>query len=203
MSIVNGFSDPAADIIAKLAFSNAVRTAVSRFFFVRLVVLEGFTVSQHTDSEFGTAISGLIGVVLLIAVIYFLTVARFQSGSDVGTSEQIAARLAPVGVVNTDAAAVAAVPAAAAAGAETSAADEGPGVATYTKACMACHATGVAGAPKLGDKAAWEPRLAQGLDGLLNTAVNGKGAMPPRGTCMDCSDDELMAVIEYMVSKVQ
>lgn len=159
--------------------------------------------SQHTDSEFGTSISGLIGVVLLIAVIYFLTVAQFQTGSDAGTPEQIAARIAPVGVVNTDAAAVAAVPAATSAGGETAAVDEGPGVATYTKICMACHATGTAGAPMLGDKAAWEPRLAQGLDGLLTTAVNGKGAMPPRGTCMDCSDDELMAVIEYMVSKVQ
>lgn len=159
--------------------------------------------SQHTDSEFGTAISGLIGVVLLLAVIYFLTVAQFQSGSDAGTPEQIAARLAPVGVVNTDAASVAPVPAAPAAGGEATVADEGPGVAIYTKTCMACHATGVAGAPMLGDKAAWEPRIAQGLDGMLNTAVNGKGAMPPRGTCMDCSDDDLMTVIEYMVSKIQ
>ena len=154
--------------------------------------------SQHTDSELGTAISGLIGVVLLIAAVYFLTVARFQAGGDAGTPEQIAARIAPVGVVNTDASAVAAPVAPIAA-----VVDEGPGAAIYNKTCGTCHATGVAGAPMLGDKAAWEPRMAQGVDGLLNTAVNGKGAMPPRGTCMDCSDDDLITVIEYMLSKVQ
>ena len=159
--------------------------------------------SHHTDSEFGTALSGLIAAALLISAVYFLTVARFQSGGDIGTPEQIAARIAPVGVVNTDAAAVAPVPVAPAAAGATTAADEGPGVAVYNKNCAACHAAGVAGAPKLGDKAAWEPRVAQGVDALLSTAVNGKGAMPPRGTCMDCSDDDLRVVIDYMLSKIQ
>ena len=61
----------------------------------------------------------------------------------------------------------------------------------------------VAGAPKFGDKAAWEPRIAQGIDAMLSTAINGKGAMPPRGTCMDCSDADLKAAIEYMISNSQ
>ena len=77
-----------------------------------------------------------------------------------------------------------------------------PGEAIYNKACVACHASGVAGAPKLGDKAAWEPRLALGVDGLLQSAITGKNAMPPRGTCMDCSDDDLKIAIEFMLGTV-
>ena len=75
------------------------------------------------------------------------------------------------------------------------------GKATYDTKCFACHNTGVAGAPKLGDKAAWEPRIASGMDAMLAIAVKGKGAMPPKGTCADCSDEELKAAIEYMLSQ--
>jgi cytochrome c5 len=70
----------------------------------------------------------------------------------------------------------------------------------YDTKCTTCHAAGVAGAPKFGDKAAWAPRAALGMDALLKTAITGKGAMPPKGTCMDCSDDDLKAAIEYMLN---
>lgn len=154
--------------------------------------------SEHRTSEFGTAMSVLIAIAILITVVYALTAGRFAAmNSGPGTPEEIAARLAPIGKVNLAGATPAPAPAATAA-----ATDEGPGVAVYEKACIACHSTGVAGAPKLGDKAAWEPRIAQGLDGLLATAINGKGAMPPRGTCATCSDDDLKATIEFMLSKV-
>ena len=69
----------------------------------------------------------------------------------------------------------------------------------YDTKCVACHAAGVANAPKLGDAAAWAPRAATGMDHLLSVAKTGKGAMPPMGTCMDCSDDEMKAVIQYML----
>ncbi len=69
----------------------------------------------------------------------------------------------------------------------------------YKQSCQACHANGVANAPKPGDKAAWAPRIATGIDAMLAVAKNGKGAMPPKGTCMGCSDDELKSAIEYMV----
>jgi cytochrome c5 len=69
----------------------------------------------------------------------------------------------------------------------------------YDTKCSVCHASGVAGAPKFGDKAAWEPRIATGMDAMLAVATTGKGAMPPKGTCMDCSDDDLKAAIQYMV----
>ncbi|MEZ5541595.1 MAG: c-type cytochrome [Pseudomonadota bacterium] len=71
----------------------------------------------------------------------------------------------------------------------------------YNTKCMACHATGAAGAPKVGDKEAWAPRIATGMDALLASATNGKNAMPPKGTCMDCTADDLKGVIEYMTSQ--
>lgn len=72
---------------------------------------------------------------------------------------------------------------------------------TYKKTCFACHEQGVAGAPKFGDKEAWKPRIETGMDALLNSVKNGKNAMPAKGTCSDCSDDELKAAIEYMTGK--
>jgi len=81
---------------------------------------------------------------------------------------------------------------------------EGPdGQKIYQTSCQACHATGAAGAPKLGDKEAWAPRIATGMDAMLASAINGKNAMPPKGACMSCTDDDLKAAIEYMVSQSQ
>lgn len=77
------------------------------------------------------------------------------------------------------------------------------GETVYRSACFACHDTGAAGAPMLGNKEAWASRIAQGMDALLLTAINGKGVMPPRGTCGACSDDELKAAVEFMVSKAE
>jgi cytochrome c5 len=77
------------------------------------------------------------------------------------------------------------------------------GQQTYQTSCQACHSTGAAGAPKLGDKAAWAPRIATGVDAMLAVAIKGKNAMPPKGACMSCSDDDLKAAIEYMVSQSQ
>jgi cytochrome c5 len=70
----------------------------------------------------------------------------------------------------------------------------------YNKYCIACHASGAAGAPKTGDVAAWEPRLAQGMDTLVATSKAGLNAMPSRGLCSDCTDEEFKALIEYMSS---
>lgn len=71
------------------------------------------------------------------------------------------------------------------------------------KHCQACHNTGLGGAPALGDKAAWAPRLERGVDGMLATVMSGKGAMPPKGTCMSCSEDELRAAIDHMTAGVR
>lgn len=77
------------------------------------------------------------------------------------------------------------------------------GAETYNKACMACHATGAAGAPKLGDKAAWGPRIAQGNEVLYTSVLKGKGAMPPKGGQVQLSDDVVKAAVDYMVSQAK
>lgn len=74
--------------------------------------------------------------------------------------------------------------------------------ALYGQACAACHAAGVAGSPKFGDKAAWAPRLALGVDGLTASVIKGKGAMPPKGGSA-ASDAEIKAVVQYMVNAVK
>jgi cytochrome c5 len=71
--------------------------------------------------------------------------------------------------------------------------------ALYTQMCSACHAQGVAGAPKSGDKAAWAPRIAKGVDTLTQNALKGIGAMPPKGGAMASSDADIRAVVVYMV----
>jgi cytochrome c5 len=96
------------------------------------------------------------------------------------------------------AAAPAAVAVAAAAPAKV---DAAAGKKLYDTACLACHAAGVAGAPKLGDKAAWAGRAAAGVDALTASVIKGKGAMPPRGAAGAATDADLRAAVEYMLAQ--
>jgi cytochrome c5 len=114
-----------------------------------------------------------------------------------GTRSEIAERIAPVGGVDSSAmemvAAAPAVPAA-----------PRSGEAVYSTYCVACHMSGAAGAPKYGDATAWAPRIAKGKDALYASTYNGlNGVMPARGTCMDCSDEELQATVDYMVAAAE
>ena len=95
-------------------------------------------------------------------------------------------RIKPFGEVNVGSAPVVAAPAAVDA------------ESAYTASCFACHGTGAAGAPKLGDKAAWKARIAQGNDTLIDHAINGFKGMPPKGGST-LSDDAIKAVVKYMV----
>lgn len=70
----------------------------------------------------------------------------------------------------------------------------------YQAACLACHTTGAAGAPKIGDPADWQARLAKGIDTLVSTAINGIGAMPPRGGSQ-LSDAQIRDVVEYILNE--
>ena len=70
--------------------------------------------------------------------------------------------------------------------------------AVFNRACGACHNGQLPTAPKKGDKAAWEPRLAKGTDTLVQSVTNGFNAMPPKGLCMDCSAEDYKAVIQWM-----
>lgn len=77
------------------------------------------------------------------------------------------------------------------------------GKAVYEKTCVACHATGVANAPKFGDKANWGPRVATGKAMLVTSVKNGKGAMPPKAGNAALSDDDLAAAVDFMLSAVK
>lgn len=71
----------------------------------------------------------------------------------------------------------------------------------YQMSCNACHGTGAAGAPMLSDAGAWEARMEKGMDALMSNVINGVGAMPARGICMTCSDDDLQAIVNYMLAQ--
>lgn len=71
-------------------------------------------------------------------------------------------------------------------------------VTKYNRSCISCHASGAANAPRTGDAKAWAPRLIKGMDALVENVNKGFKAMPPKGLCMDCSDADYKALIEYM-----
>jgi cytochrome c5 len=75
------------------------------------------------------------------------------------------------------------------------------GKAIYDKVCFACHAQSIAGSPPLGDKAAWAPRIKQGMDAMVQTVIKGKGAMPPKAGNPALTDAEIRAAVEFMVSQ--
>ena len=72
---------------------------------------------------------------------------------------------------------------------------------TYQMSCFACHGTGAAGAPILGDAEAWASRMEKGMDAIMLNVVNGVNAMPPKGLCFTCTDDDLAAIVAYMFSQ--
>jgi cytochrome c5 len=127
----------------------------------------------------------IIGIVLLVS---FITGSKSIDPTSPAMSPQaVAARLKPVGevtLVDPNAPKVVKT-----------------GEDVVKTVCSACHTTGAAGAPKIGDKAAWGPRIKQGLDGLVKSAIKGKGAMPARGGSPDLSDFELARAIVYIANQ--
>lgn len=84
---------------------------------------------------------------------------------------------------------------------ELNPADTARGKEVYDSTCFVCHGTGAAGAPVLGDKAAWEPRIAQGMEVLVSNSINGIRGMPPKGGSMQLSDEDMAAAVAYMVEQ--
>jgi cytochrome c5 len=119
------------------------------------------------------------------------------AAADAASAPAATAAVAPVATPAAPAAEAAPVVAAAAPAAATAA------PALYTQICSACHVAGLANAPKLGDKAAWAPRLAAGVDGLTASVIKGKGAMPPKGGAMAAADADIKAAVAYMVGSVK
>lgn len=81
--------------------------------------------------------------------------------------------------------------------------DAAAGEAVYNHVCKMCHSSGMMGAPKLGDRAAWGARVELGASKLAHNAITGIRKMPPRGTCKSCSDEDIANAVAYMLSKVK
>lgn len=157
--------------------------------------------SKRTNTEFSFFVSAsVVGLALILGINSL--VGGLLRGTPADMSEEaVAERIAPVAQLNSGEAIVPEAPEAVAVAAPAEAAGGAArsGQEVFQSTCFACHGTGAAGAPKVGDAAAWAPRAAKGIDGLMQSALNGLNAMPPRGTCAACSDDELKGAIEYMV----
>lgn len=108
-----------------------------------------------------------------------------------GTNDEISERLKPHGTLSR-------VEAVASTG-EVVAKAPLSGEEVYGQYCSVCHANGVAGSPLFADTDAWAPRAAKGMDALMVSTLNGIGAMPAKGTCMSCSDDELADAVTYIL----
>ena len=154
-----------------------------------------------------------VGTVALVVGIIMLTrfaVASYGNRSLESSSamapEALAKRIGPVAKLQFDGAApvapVAEAPkvAVATVAAAPSVAGKPDGKKTYDTVCMACHATGAANAPKLGDKAAWAPRIKTGTSALYASVIKGKGAMPAKGGNPALADADLKAAVDYLVA---
>jgi len=127
-------------------------------------------------------------------------IAVFGATSALAVSEreqEMIDRIKPVGEVCLEGDASCAAPIAAASSGPRSGSD------VYGAACVACHDTGAGGAPMKGDAVAWAERMTKGTDMLVTNAINGINGMPPRGTCMTCSDEEIRVAVEFILANSQ
>jgi cytochrome c5 len=145
-------------------------------------------VADHPEHSEPNFIPLIIGSFIFVGVAITLAYDIVGHAAKPENPEAVSARIAPVAQLEV-------VAAGAAAGGARS------GEQMFQSACTACHSTGAAGAPKVGDKAAWAPRIAQGLKGLLASATKGKNAMPPKGGVGDATEAELTRAIVYMTNK--
>lgn len=143
-------------------------------------------------SSTGIMWATIIVAIVLIAIIYPLTVKKSTSAADAaGGNDEAEVRIQPVARFEMAKAAPAA------SGAPKD------GATVFNTVCGACHNSGAAGAPKMDDKAAWAPRIAQGKEALYKSAISGKGAMPAKGGASALSDDEIKGAVDYVLSVVK
>jgi len=162
---------------------------------------------SQADDHFLDNFTLVIGILIGIAVgIFFIasSLAEAQANAlqqDPAYQNLVMARLAPAGkaIADGEARPAAANPSPAAAAAPLS------GPAVYDSACAACHGQGIGGAPRVGDAAAWAPRIAQGQELLAERALQGftgaAGYMPPKGGRVDLSDEEILAAVAHMLDE--
>jgi len=160
---------------------------------------------EHTSEQEHEANFVKVFIIVLVALTLFtllcIFIARGLASSSVDPNDSIMRtalleRITPVASVNTSADQIDGPAATQPATADTASAPE-TGEEIVTRACAACHAAGVSNAPKLGDDAAWEERRAAGLDALVASVVNGKGAMPARAG-VNLSDEKIILAVQHM-----
>ena len=152
------------------------------------------------------ALSFAVPVFLIVATVQIITGGLAVDPTSLAMSEEaVAARLKPVGEVRlADTATATAVAAPVVANAQPAAAAKPKsGQEVYQQVCAVCHGAGVAGAPKTGDKAAWKPRIAQGVATLYTHAVGGIRMMPAKGGNSSLSDAEVKAAVDYLVAQAK
>jgi cytochrome c5 len=166
----------------------------------------------------------LVVAIAAIAVLRNVLFSRHEAVAsapqDAATAQAVEARIKPVGEVSVAphpprTAAVPAAPAVHEAASGPAATDAGAakpaqtvaaaapskaGETTYHSLCTGCHSIGAMGAPRYGDKAAWAPRIAQGMEALYHSALHGKNAMPAKGGNPSLSDADVKAAVDYMVA---
>lgn len=161
------------------------------------------------DREFLKLFTGLMGALIALTVV-LLVLANVVAGRSIfaePSTSAVAARIEPVGKL-----AIGEAPPASPHGgvnviASANAAEPASGQNVFQQTCAACHATGVAGAPRVGDQAAWKDRIAKGKDTLYQHALHGfqgnSGFMPPKGGNASLSDAQVEAAVDYMVSQAK
>lgn len=167
--------------------------------------------AEHDKKFFDTfmlVLGVLLGLAILLYVLARIVAANTQEKhvlTDPAHQALVAERIAPVAkvaIAGQDNSALAPAPSASAPAAP---AEDLGGEEVFNMACMACHGAGVAGAPKMGDKAAWGPRIAKGMDTLHKHSIEGftgdAGFMPPKGGRADLSDKSVMNAVDYMVAQ--
>lgn len=167
--------------------------------------------NAHDDATFVRNFSLVLVALAVIGVICFILAKIVYAGfvETQGGDRSASARIAPAGSVNVGEPMVVAGTAATttvAAAEPAAATPSDPGEATYGKICFSCHDAGIAGAPKIGDQAAWASRLEKGTEMVVSNAINGfqgeAGVMPARGGLPNLSDDDVRAAVMYMLAKL-
>lgn len=171
---------------------------------------------SHTDSQFlkhfFSMIAALAAILILLAIFAHVINSNSPKPANPGLNKVVGERLAPVGGVyagNTGQAALEQAKAAAekAAAAQVAYGGTTDGKTIFGDLCHTCHEAGIAGAPKLGDKAEWGPRIAQGIDTLVSHAIHGytgkTGVMPAKGGNPALTDAQVKATVEWMVSQAK
>jgi cytochrome c5 len=163
--------------------------------------------SESSDTQFFNSFSMVLGILIAFAIVLFAvarTMGADTQGADVLMDplhlKEVQKNIAPfaqVAIAGKDNSALAALSAPAGAGPAVNLPTTGE--QAFTQVCSACHATGINGAPKIGDHAAWGPRIAQGKETLYKDAIAGKGNMPPKGGT-NWPDATIRMTVDYMLS---